>query len=111
MMNASTCGRWAFSATNFLLASHHSKRKRRTSLTVVFAGNFIAQFFLNLYLMPWNIFENFRVDLRFPAHVSAGARDLIAKLLKYRAEDRLPLKKIMEHEWVVQHLTSEVRSK
>jgi len=52
-----------------------------------------------------------RVDLRFPAHVSAPARDLISRLLKYRAEERLPLKKVLEHEWIVQHLTSEVKAK
>ena len=52
-----------------------------------------------------------RVDIRFPAHVSRGAIHFISKLLKYRAEDRLPLKKILEHEWVLQYLTANVRSK
>ncbi len=36
---------------------------------------------------------------------------MIAKLLRPRAEDRLPLKKILEHPWVLQHLSDEVRSK
>jgi len=52
-----------------------------------------------------------RVDLRFPAHMSPGARDLVSKLLKYKADDRIPLKKILEHEWVLSHLSSEVKSK
>ena len=53
----------------------------------------------------------FRVDLRFPPHLSSGAKDIIAKLLRPRAEDRLPLKKILEHPWVLQHLSDEVRAK
>lgn len=51
------------------------------------------------------------VDLRFPSHVTNGARDIISKLLKYQPEDRLDLKSILHHEWVQQHLTSDVRSK
>jgi len=53
----------------------------------------------------------FRVDLRFPPHLSTGAKDMISKLLKHKAEDRLPLKGMLEHPWVLQHLTEEVRSK
>jgi len=51
------------------------------------------------------------VDLRFPAHVTSGAKDIISKLLKYKPEDRLALKSILHHEWLQQHLTPEVRSK
>ena len=36
---------------------------------------------------------------------------MIAKLLKARPEDRLPLKKILEHPWVLQYLSDEVRAK
>jgi hypothetical protein len=43
-----------------------------------------------------------RVDLKFPAHLSTGAKDLIAKLLKPRAEDRIPLRKLLEHSWILQ---------
>lgn len=53
----------------------------------------------------------FSVDLRFPAHVTNGARDIISKLLKYQPEERLDLKSIVHHEWVQQHLTSDVKSK
>jgi hypothetical protein len=52
-----------------------------------------------------------RVDLKFPAHLSTGAKDLIAKLLKPRAEDRIPLRKLLEHSWILQHLSDEVRSR
>lgn len=58
-----------------------------------------------------NSLNYFSVDLRFPQHVTNGARDIISKLLKYQPEDRLDLKSILHHEWVQQHLTSEVRSK
>lgn len=53
----------------------------------------------------------FSVDLRFPPHVSSGARDIISNLLKYQPEERLDLKSILHHDWVQQHLTPEVRSK
>ncbi|XP_032785377.2 aurora kinase isoform X2 [Daphnia magna] len=52
-----------------------------------------------------------KVDIRFPAHLSVGAKDLIAKLLRRKAEDRIPLKKLLEHPWIVMHLTEEVRSR
>ncbi|XP_046639231.1 aurora kinase-like isoform X1 [Daphnia pulicaria] len=52
-----------------------------------------------------------KVDLKFPAHLSTGAKDLIAKLLKPRAEDRIPLRKLLEHSWILQHLSDEVRSR
>ncbi len=52
-----------------------------------------------------------RVDLKFPAHLSTGAKDLITKLLKPRAEDRIPLRKLLEHSWILQHLSDEVRSR
>ncbi|EFX72472.1 hypothetical protein DAPPUDRAFT_308251 [Daphnia pulex] len=52
-----------------------------------------------------------KVDLKFPAHLSTGAKDLITKLLKSRAEDRIPLRKLLEHSWILQHLSDEVRSR
>jgi serine/threonine protein kinase len=32
-----------------------------------------------------------------------GARDLIAKLLQKKPENRMPLLKVMEHPWIVEH--------
>jgi len=51
------------------------------------------------------------VDLRFPHYLSTGAKDMISKLLKYQAEDRLSLKGILDHSWVKHHMTPEVRAK
>jgi len=44
-----------------------------------------------------------KVDLRFPSHITPKARDLIAKLLQYRPEDRLPLDGVLTHPWIVEH--------
>ncbi|XP_076357849.1 aurora kinase C-like [Tachypleus tridentatus] len=41
-----------------------------------------------------------RVDYTFPLHVSEGARDLIARLLKYNPADRLPIDGILQHPWI-----------
>ena len=41
-----------------------------------------------------------RVDLKFPAHVSADARDMIASLLVKEPRNRLPLSKLLEHPWI-----------
>lgn len=51
------------------------------------------------------------VDLRFPSHLSDLAKDVISKMLKYHPEERLPLKGVMEHEWLRQHLAADVRAK
>lgn len=45
------------------------------------------------------------VRFTFPSHVSAGARDLITKLLKHKPEDRLSLSGVLEHEWIRQNST------
>merc|ERR1712018_531548 len=37
------------------------------------------------------------VDIRWPSHFSSGAKDLIAKLLKRKPKDRLPLLQVLEH--------------
>ncbi|UYV82007.1 AURKA [Cordylochernes scorpioides] len=42
-----------------------------------------------------------RVDLRFPAHLSAPAKDLISKLLRRNPQERLPLEQVLRHPWVV----------
>ena len=44
-----------------------------------------------------------RVDLKFPAHVSADARDMIASLLVKEPRNRLPLSKLLEHPWIAKN--------
>ncbi|KAJ7924382.1 hypothetical protein B0H13DRAFT_1864009 [Mycena leptocephala] len=41
-----------------------------------------------------------RVDLKFPPTISAEARDLISKLLKYDPQPRLPLTEVLNHPWI-----------
>ncbi|KAF7319794.1 Kinase-like protein [Mycena kentingensis (nom. inval.)] len=41
-----------------------------------------------------------KVDLQFPAAFSAGARDLITKLLRYNPHDRLLLSEVRHHPWI-----------
>ncbi|KAI8364323.1 kinase-like domain-containing protein [Choanephora cucurbitarum] len=45
------------------------------------------------------------VDLHFPKHVSKDAMDLITKLLKYSSSERLPLRQVMYHPFIVKHTT------
>ncbi|KAJ3855176.1 kinase-like protein [Lentinula lateritia] len=42
-------------------------------------------------------------DYKFPANFDADARDLISKLLKLEPSERLPLKEVMVHPWVVRN--------
>lgn len=42
-----------------------------------------------------------KVEYQFPSSVSDGARDLISKLLKHNPYQRLPLKDVMGHPWIV----------
>lgn len=51
------------------------------------------------------------MDVRYPAYLSAGAKDMIGRLLKHRPEERLSLTGILQHEWLQQHLAPEVRAK
>ena len=44
-----------------------------------------------------------KVDLRFPDHVSAGARDLITQLLVKDPKDRISLRKVTEHPWILKN--------
>ncbi|KAJ7068981.1 kinase-like protein [Mycena belliarum] len=44
-----------------------------------------------------------RVDLKFPATISAEAKDLISKLLRYDPHQRLPLKEVLRHPWIVKY--------
>ncbi|KAI8381525.1 kinase-like domain-containing protein [Radiomyces spectabilis] len=47
-----------------------------------------------------------QVDLNMPGHVSAEAADLIRKLLQYRSVDRLPLRKVLQHPFIIKHQRS-----
>ncbi|KAM9324839.1 aurora kinase A-B-like [Gastrophryne carolinensis] len=44
-----------------------------------------------------------KVEFQFPPYVSEGARDLISKLLKHNPNQPMPLKDVLEHQWVVQN--------
>jgi len=44
-----------------------------------------------------------RVDLKFPAHVSEGARDIITQLLRKDPNQRISLDKCLEHPWILEH--------
>lgn len=44
-----------------------------------------------------------KCQAKFPAHVSAGARDLIAKMLRKEPHKRLALSKIAHHPWIQKH--------
>jgi serine/threonine protein kinase len=44
------------------------------------------------------------VDLHFPASVPPLARDLIGKFLQKEPEDRINLKDVRRHPWIVQQL-------
>ncbi|XP_066928080.1 aurora kinase C-like isoform X1 [Clytia hemisphaerica] len=43
------------------------------------------------------------VKFDYPSYVSAGARDLINKLLKKKPEDRLALKEVLKHPWILEN--------
>jgi len=44
-----------------------------------------------------------RVDLRFPPHVSDGARDLITQFLRKDPNQRITLDKCLDHPWITEH--------
>jgi len=46
-----------------------------------------------------------KVDLHFPSHVSDGAKDLIAKLLRHDPAKRLPLSQCLQHPWILANAT------
>merc|ERR1711865_734698 len=49
-----------------------------------------------------------KVDLHFPAHVSAEARDLISKLLVKDPKRRLSLDGVLQHPWILRHNVAQV---
>lgn len=44
-----------------------------------------------------------KVDLRFPTHVSAEARDFISRLLRKDPKQRLALSRVKDHPWIIRH--------
>ena len=45
-----------------------------------------------------------KVDLRFPSHISADARDLISKLLVKEPSKRLSLDNVLVHPWITKQV-------
>jgi len=45
-----------------------------------------------------------KVDLKFPPHISADARDLITKLLVKEPSARLPLSEVANHKWILDNM-------
>ena len=43
------------------------------------------------------------VDLKFPSYMSSDARDLLTKILRHDPQQRMPLARVLEHSWIVQH--------
>ncbi|KAG7386041.1 hypothetical protein PHYPSEUDO_000709 [Phytophthora pseudosyringae] len=43
------------------------------------------------------------VDLKFPSYVSSEARDLLLKILRHDPQQRIPLARVLEHPWILQH--------
>lgn len=106
-----TYGHLEFFATSFSLASRHSKKRKQTSPIAGSVGK-VASITRATVLVDYSFLGVlFSVDIRFPGFLSSGAKDIIGKMLKNRAQERISLKEIIEHPWVQEHLTPEVRSK
>jgi len=43
------------------------------------------------------------LSYKFPSYLSEGAKDFIESLLQIRPQDRLPLKQILNHPWIVKN--------
>ncbi|ETI37112.1 AUR protein kinase [Phytophthora nicotianae] len=46
------------------------------------------------------------VDLKFPSYVSSEAQDLLVKILRHDPQQRIPLERVLEHPWILQHCES-----
>jgi serine/threonine protein kinase len=44
-----------------------------------------------------------RVDFTFPDDISADARDFIQRLLKKKPEERMSLRSLLKHQWIIRH--------
>ena len=58
-----------------------------------------------------NLFQNenvliIQVDLRFPAHLSTEAKDLISRLLRKEPSDRLCLEGVAAHPWIIKWVSA-----
>ena len=42
-------------------------------------------------------------DLKFPDTISSDAQDLIRKLLRHKAKDRISLQDVKRHPWILKH--------
>ncbi|EGF77201.1 hypothetical protein BATDEDRAFT_92000 [Batrachochytrium dendrobatidis JAM81] len=52
-----------------------------------------------------------KVDLHVPDYISPEAKDLIVKLLQRDPNNRMPLESVIQHPWIVKHITTVVESK
>ena len=52
------------------------------------------------YNFPFCMIFPVQVDLRFPAHLSTEAKDLISRLLRKESSDRLNLEGVAAHPWI-----------
>ena len=52
------------------------------------------------YNFPFYMIIPVQVDLRFPAHLSTEAKDLISRLLRKESSDRLNLEGVAAHPWI-----------
>ena len=52
------------------------------------------------YNFPFYMKIPVQVDLRFPAHLSTEAKDLISRLLRKESSDRLNLEGVAAHPWI-----------
>ena len=43
------------------------------------------------------------IDLRFPGHVSANARDLVIRLLRKNPDQRMDLEDVLKHPWITEY--------
>lgn len=58
------------------------------------------------YLFPFSVFD-LQVEYSYPpqSSISAGAKDLVARLLKHNPMHRLPIQGVLSHPWVVEYST------
>jgi serine/threonine protein kinase len=50
------------------------------------------------------------VQVEYPAYLPIGGKNLISRLLKYAPESRLPMEKVLQHEWLLKHVNAKDES-
>lgn len=45
-----------------------------------------------------------RVEVKYPSHLTVGAKDVISKLLRKTASDRITLVDVMQHAWIKENM-------